>query len=187
MVSRTVHLNCMAERMIYLYIYIFNFFLLCHLMERKTDARGASLGLQTPVRDLFSGSKAGGLLSWPDLGKKIQSERICLGFIFVSLPSRCAKPPSSLVKCFQWSVRACLMFVLEKAGSACIPLVLPLHQSHRARARLQNLLCWRDGIPPECWERKDEISLGLLGPGELVFIYWTWAHLRYNKRECDGP
>lgn len=62
MVSRTVHLNCTAEQMIYLYIFFFNFFLLCHLMGRKNDARGASLGLQTLVRDLFSSSKAGGLV-----------------------------------------------------------------------------------------------------------------------------
>lgn len=62
--------NCAPElhgRVDDLFIYIFfNFFLLCHLMGRKNDARGASLGLQTLVRDLFSSSKAGGLvvLNW---------------------------------------------------------------------------------------------------------------------------
>lgn len=89
-------------------------------------------------------------------GKKIPSKSICLYFSSFSLASRCAKPLSSLVKCFlvKYQNSTCLFFLLENIGSVCIFLVFPLHRSYKALVWLQNLLCWRGGIPFELMVKK---------------------------------
>lgn len=91
-----------------------------------------AMGVQ--FHDSLSDSMLGGYKSCTDLGKKIPSKRICLYFSSFSLPSKCAKPPPSLVKLFLVKCQnlTCLIFLLENKGSVCILLVFPLHQSYKA-------------------------------------------------------
>lgn len=145
-------LNCTGER----YDFIIYSLLCLLLWEEKMMQGVCSLGYGVQFHDLLSGSILGGYESHTDLGKKIPSERICLYFSSFSLPSRCAKPPSSLVKSFLVKSQnlTCLIFLLENVGSVCILLVFPLHQSYRALLWLQNLLCWRGGTPFELMVKK---------------------------------